>query len=115
MKFVNVMSYTWNNGDQVHQLDPMTMVPETRDSENTVRLWTILEGMTEERATEISLNWKLSQIRKERDKLIAATDWWVLPDRTSTAEQLAYRQALRDVTEGFTDVHASEFIFPEKP
>jgi hypothetical protein len=36
-------------------------------------------------------------LRKERDRLIAATDWWVLPDRTPTDEQLAYRQALRDL------------------
>lgn len=37
-------------------------------------------------------------LRLERDKLISSTDWWVLPDRTPTTEQLAYRQALRDIT-----------------
>jgi len=36
-------------------------------------------------------------LRRERDRLIAETDWWVLPDRTPTDEQLAYRQALRDL------------------
>ena len=36
-------------------------------------------------------------LRKERDRLIAETDWWVLPDRTATEAQLAYRQALRDL------------------
>ena len=36
-------------------------------------------------------------LREERDRLIAETDWWVLPDRTPTDEQLAYRQALRDL------------------
>jgi hypothetical protein len=36
-------------------------------------------------------------LRVERDRLIAETDWWVLPDRTPTSEQLAYRQALRDL------------------
>jgi len=36
-------------------------------------------------------------LRIERDRLIAETDWWVLPDRTPTDEQLAYRQALRDL------------------
>tara|TARA_B110000858_G_C17732647_1_gene440914 strand:- start:39 stop:428 length:390 start_codon:yes stop_codon:yes gene_type:complete len=37
--------------------------------------------------------------RAERDGLIAATDWWALSDRTMTAEQTAYRQALRDITD----------------
>ena len=36
-------------------------------------------------------------LRLERDRLIQQTDWWVLPDRTATPAQLAYRQALRDL------------------
>jgi len=36
-------------------------------------------------------------LRQERDRLIQQTDWWVLPDRTATPAQLAYRQALRDL------------------
>ena len=36
-------------------------------------------------------------LRLERDRKIAATDWWVLPDRTPTQAQLDYRQALRDL------------------
>jgi hypothetical protein len=36
-------------------------------------------------------------LRIERDKRLAATDWWALPDRTMTPEQVAYRQALRDL------------------
>lgn len=38
-------------------------------------------------------------MRRMRDRLIAETDWWVLPDRTVTEEQKAYRQALRNITE----------------
>lgn len=41
-------------------------------------------------------------LRIERDRLIAETDWWVLPDRTPTDEQLAYRQALRDLPDNST-------------
>tara|TARA_Y100000114_G_C11661018_1_gene279033 strand:- start:194 stop:511 length:318 start_codon:yes stop_codon:yes gene_type:complete len=37
-------------------------------------------------------------LRLQRDQLLASTDWWVLPDRTVTQEQLEYRQALRDIT-----------------
>jgi hypothetical protein len=36
-------------------------------------------------------------LRIERDRLISETDWWVLPDRTPTPEQLSYRQELRDL------------------
>ncbi len=33
-----------------------------------------------------------------RNDLLAETDWWATSDRTMTAEQTAYRQALRDIT-----------------
>jgi len=54
-----------------------------------------------------------SQIRQERDNLIAATDTWALSDRTMTAEQTAYRQALRDITDqsGFP----TDITWPTKP
>ena len=43
-------------------------------------------------------------LRIERDRLIAETDWWVLPDRTASEAQLAYRQALRDLPDNSTPV-----------
>jgi hypothetical protein len=46
---------------------------------------------------ELKIKEAMRLLRVERDRLIAETDWWVLPDRTPTAEQLAYRQALRDL------------------
>lgn len=55
-----------------------------------------------------------NQVRQKRNKLLAATDWWVLTDSPeATPEELAYRQALRDITdqEGFPD----SVTFPEKP
>lgn len=38
------------------------------------------------------------QNRSIRDALLSSTDWWAVSDRTMTAEQTAYRQALRDIT-----------------
>jgi hypothetical protein len=52
-------------------------------------------------------------LRVERDRLIAETDWWVLPDRTPTDEQLAYRQALRDLPANTTD--PTNPVWPTKP
>ena len=36
--------------------------------------------------------------RTIRNTLLSETDWMALSDRTMTAEQTAYRQALRDIT-----------------
>ena len=55
----------------------------------------------------------LVALRAERDKLIAATDWWVLPDRTPTPEQRAYRQALRDITQSYSSL--DDVVWPQKP
>ena len=48
-----------------------------------------------------------------RDTLLAATDVWALSDRTMTAEQTAYRQALRDIPDqaGFP----TDITWPTKP
>ena len=48
-----------------------------------------------------------------RDNLLEETDVWALSDRTMTAEQVAYRQALRDITvqAGFPE----DPVWPTKP
>jgi hypothetical protein len=53
--------------------------------------------------------------RNERDRLIAETDWWASSDLTMTAEQTAYRQALRDITTHTNWPHLSEDDWPTKP
>ncbi len=52
-------------------------------------------------------------MRRMRDQLISETDWWATSDRTMTAEQTAYRQALRDITDqsGFP----IDITWPTKP
>lgn len=55
-----------------------------------------------------------AQVRAERDKRIAATDYFLLPDAPTAPDNLlAYRQALRDITEqpGFPE----QVIWPELP
>ena len=51
----------------------------------------------QEKIAELKAAEPLRLLRIERDRLIQQTDWWVLPDRTATPAQLAYRQALRDL------------------
>ena len=55
----------------------------------------------------------LKELRAERDRLIAATDWWASSDLTMTAEQTAYRQALRDITDTYTSL--DDVVWPTKP
>lgn len=55
----------------------------------------------------------MKELRAERDRLIAATDWWASSDRTMTAEQTAYRQALRDITQSYTSL--DDVVWPVKP
>jgi len=54
-----------------------------------------------------------NEVRQDRDNLIASTDVWALSDRTMTAEQTAYRQALRDISsqDGFPE----NITWPTKP
>ena len=55
----------------------------------------------------------MKELRAERDRLIAATDWWASSDLTMTAEQTAYRQALRDITEDYSSL--DDVVWPTKP
>jgi len=69
-------------------------------------------GFTEE-APIIDLPLVALDARKERNLLLVETDVWALSDRTMTAEQTAYRQALRDITgqAGFP----TNITWPTKP
>jgi hypothetical protein len=58
----------------------------------------------------------LSDLRVNRNYLLAQTDYLALSDQTMSAEITAYRQALRDITNGLTTVADVEaVVFPEKP
>jgi hypothetical protein len=64
----------------------------------------------------------LDLLRIERNKLLAQTDWWAVPDRTMTQQQIAYRQALRDLPDNSTptltersELDKSSVTWPVKP
>jgi hypothetical protein len=54
----------------------------------------------------------LKLLRVKRNVLLAETDWWAVADRTMTAEQTAYRQALRDITNTYTSL--DDVVWPTK-
>ena len=55
----------------------------------------------------------MKDLRAERDRKLAETDWWAVADRTMTADQTAYRQALRDITNSYTSL--DDVVWPTKP
>lgn len=58
---------------------------------------------------------KAAEMRKKRDGLLAETDWWASSDLTMTAEQTAYRQALRDITTHANWPNLADSDWPTKP
>jgi hypothetical protein len=55
----------------------------------------------------------MKELRAERNRRIAETDWWASSDLTMTAEQTAYRQALRDITNTYNSLDT--VVWPTKP
>jgi hypothetical protein len=79
--------------------------------------WVLTRTVVELTADEIAANdaEAAEANRKKRDDLIAATDWWASSDLTMTAEQTAYRQALRDITSHTNWPNLEEADWPTKP
>lgn len=66
---------------------------------------------TETAVVETENDWMF--LRKDRNRLLAETDWWANSDVTMTNEQRAYRQELRDLPANTTD--PANPIWPTKP
>jgi len=64
----------------------------------------------------VELDMAMSNLREKRNKLLSDTDYLALADNTMTDEMRAYRQALRDITNGLTTAEQVEaVVFPDKP
>ena len=76
--------------------------------------WNRAEAEPTEEQLEAALNiWNWDYVRKERNELLAETDFYALTDVPMSADMTTYRQALRDVP---TSVENSEdVVWPEKP
>lgn len=82
------------------------------DASGNVVSWDASAVATKE--TELQAAEDLRQLRVERDRLIAETDWWMFSDTATPSEaQLDYRQALRDITASYSNL--SDAVFPTKP
>ena len=58
----------------------------------------------------------LAGMRRDRDRLIAETDFYALSDVTMSSDMTTYRQALRDLPSGkTTKAHVDAATWPTKP
>ena len=58
----------------------------------------------------------MANLRQDRNRKLAETDFYALSDVTMSEEMTIYRQNLRDITEGLTTVEEVEAVeFPTKP
>ena len=62
-------------------------------------------------AAVVKGNW--DRARKERNELLAATDFYALSDVTMSDDMATYRQALRDLPESVEN--SEDVVWPEKP
>tara|TARA_R110000765_G_scaffold381164_1_gene472398 strand:+ start:167 stop:538 length:372 start_codon:yes stop_codon:yes gene_type:complete len=62
-------------------------------------------------ATVVKGNW--DNVRKQRDSLLAATDFYALSDVYMSDDMTIYREALRDLPESVEN--SEDVVWPEKP
>ena len=55
----------------------------------------------------------LQMSRRERNAKLAETDYLALSDNTLSTEMSTYRQALRDITDTYSNL--DDVVWPEKP
>lgn len=74
------------------------------------------QAQIDAKVTEIENAKPLKKLRDKRNRLLAETDWWALPDSpTMTQAQTNYRQALRDITDSYSSMDDEGFAWPTKP
>ena len=88
---------------------------DSPDIPNSIRLyWRRDEAEPTEEQLEIALhiyNWE--EVRKHRDVLLAATDFYALSDVTMSADMATYREALRDLPA--STANSEDVVWPTKP
>ena len=75
--------------------------------------WGVTWDEVNEKLQDLTAAEPMKELRAERDRMIAATDWWASSDLTMTDAQKSYRQALRDITKDYTSL--DDVKWPDKP
>lgn len=88
----DVLFYT----EVVPDHNPMTHTYRQGDFELTEDGWVLNYNIV-----QLDRDIAEENVRAERDKRLAETDYWMLMDHTPTALQMQYRRRLRDITTQF--------------
>jgi hypothetical protein len=116
LKVANSDNYFWQyTGNPINETEYNSSVIfyNTDENGNAIKIahpysWSKIENE--------KINVALQNLREKRNNLIAETDYLALSDQTMTAEMTAYRQALRDITNGLTTVEqVNAVVWPERP
>ena len=65
------------------------------------------------REAELQAAEDLRLLRVERNNRLAETDYLALSDQTMSSDMTTYRQALRDITDNYSNL--DDVVWPEKP
>jgi len=71
------------------------------------------QALVDAAAIEVSAEKALASLRRQRNQLLAETDYLALADSTLTDEMRSYRQALRDLPANTVD--PANPVWPTKP
>ena len=105
----NGIRYNWGNKEELYE--NIVIHPDDKQ-------WTKKE-LEDELADQVS-KFPMLKLRDERNFKLIETDWWALADHTMTEEQIAYREALRDLPSTATpelheDGQLTGVTWPTKP
>ena len=76
--------------------------------------WGVTWSQIQTKKAELEAAEPLAELRAERNRRLAETDWWTLYDHQPTPQdRLDYRQALRDITDTYQSLDT--VVWPEKP
>lgn len=104
-----------NEAEFLERFEIQTGVSEERDIlfSNDPSDFGITWSQVQAKVTELENAVPLSLLREFRNMKLQETDWWANSDLTMTSEQIAYRQALRDITDTYTSL--DDVVWPTKP
>ena len=66
------------------------------DEDGTITVYEIWDESTDSEGTDYDAYCQF-ELRRKRDALLLATDWWGASDQTMSADQTTYRTALRNL------------------
>lgn len=88
-------------------VDKQGNAQESNDPQHFGVSWSDIEPRVKQWRKETPMR----ELRHERNVRLAASDWMVSPDRTTTQQEMDYRQELRDITKTATSLE--DVVWPD--